>query len=225
LDIVELKKKYNIEEWMQSSAPISTVLYYGNSYNPPYFNTIVSLKENNEEDAKKIWNMTLHNGYFIISSKFKYLFEKCIISEIADKILVQKKTKLMYQFPKWRILDFIIAGTMKGGTTSALRNFYHHPEISMPKTEFDEKTKTYGEVHYFNDIKDNYLKGVEWYKKHFDYSKKMVGDKSPDVMYQNLCLDLLQMLNPQVKIILFLRNPIDRAYSHWKMLKYDFNPN
>jgi len=49
----------------------------------------------------------------------------------------------------------------------------------------------------------------------------MVGDKCPDIMYQDLCLDLLQMLNPHVKIILFLRNPIDRAYSHWKMLKYD----
>ena len=50
----------------------------------------------------------------------------------------------------------------------------------------------------------------------------MVGDKAPDVMYQTSCLELLQLVNPQVKIILMLRNPIHRAYSHWKMLRDEF---
>ena len=53
----------------------------------------------------------------------------------------------------------------------------------------------------------------------------MVGDKAPDVMYQTSCLELLQLVNPQVKIILMLRNPIDRAYSHWKMIHYTFGYN
>jgi hypothetical protein len=77
------------------------------------------------------------------------------------------------------------------------------------------------EIHYF-DKKEIYQKGLNWYKSHFDYSKKMVGDKAPDVMYQTSCLELLQLVNPQVKIILFLRNPIDRAYSHWKMIRDHF---
>jgi hypothetical protein len=224
-DIIDLKKKYKLNSWLQSFANISTVIYYGNSYNPPSFNNIICLNDHSLEDVKKIWNMTLHDGYFIVSDKFTDLFKNNIIKKLNKHILVKKKINLTYQFPKWRVVDFMIAGTMKGGTTSALRNFYLHPEISMPKTDLDIKTGTYGEIHYFNDIKNNYLKVVEWYKKHFDYSKKMVGDKQPDIMYQNLCLDLLQMVNPQIKIILFLRNPIDRAYSHWKMLKYDFNPN
>jgi len=225
INIIEFKKTHKLNSWMQTPSPVATVVYYGNAYNPPCFNNIISLIDNQFEDIQKIWNMTLQEGYFIISSKYNNFFKNYIIETSKDNILVQKKTNITYQFPKWRVIDFMIAGTMKGGTTSALRNFYLHPEISMPKTEFNQKTKTYGEIHYFNDIKNNYLKGVEWYKQHFDYSKKMVGDKAPDVMYQNLCLDLLQMINPQVKIILFLRNPIDRAYSHWKMLKIDFNPS
>ena len=97
---------------------------------------------------------------------------------------------------------------MKGGTTAGITNFSKHPEISMYKEE----------IHYF-DIMENYQKGINWYKSHFDYSKKMVGDKAPDVMYQDICLELLQLVNPHVKILLFLRNPIERAYSHWKMLR------
>jgi len=221
IDILEFKKKYKLNDWMETKVSISTILYYGNGYNPPYFNNIISLYENNLEEVQKIWNMTLYEGYFIISYKFTTLFKKYIVKSSEHNILVQRKTNIQYQFPKWRVLDFMIGGTMKGGTTSALRNFYHHPEISMPNTKINSKSNAYGEIHYFNDIKKNYLKGVDWYKSHFNYSKKMVGDKCPDIMYQDLCLDLLQMLNPHVKIILFLRNPIDRAYSHWKMLKYD----
>ena len=101
---------------------------------------------------------------------------------------------------------------MKGGTTAAITNLSKHPDISMVKEE----------IHYFDKM-DVYQKGIDWYKSHFDYRKKRVGDKAPDVMYMPSCLYLLQMVNPHVKIILFLRNPIERAYSHWKMLRDSFN--
>jgi hypothetical protein len=111
---------------------------------------------------------------------------------------------------------------MKGGTTAALYNFYHHPDISMPNEDLTKNNK--GEIHFFDDDK-NYRLGYEWYKKYFNYTKKLVGDKAPDVMYQFDCLYKLQLINPQVKIILLLRNPIDRAFSHYKMIKSDFFPN
>jgi hypothetical protein len=53
----------------------------------------------------------------------------------------------------------------------------------------------------------------------------MVGDKNHDILYENFCLELVQNVNPQVKLILFLRNPIERAYSHWKMLRDIFHYN
>ena len=61
--------KYKLNNWMQTTAPIVTLLYYGKIYNPPYFNNIISLIENNLEEVHKIWNMILNEGYFIISYK------------------------------------------------------------------------------------------------------------------------------------------------------------
>ena len=203
----KIETDYSLETWLKTNMMVYKV-YYGDVYNPPFFNNIISLRKNNLEDVQQIWNMTLINGYILLDSHFKSLFSKSIIKEdtINNKILIQKNIPLTYQFPKYRVLDFIIAGTMKGGTTAAITNLSKHPDISMVKNE----------IHYF-DKKDEYQRGIEWYKNHFDYTKKMVGDKAPDVMYQSSCLELLQLVNPQVKIILFLRNPIDRAYSHWKM--------
>lgn len=196
-----IKEKYNVNNWLSSSLPIYSI-YYGKAYNPPFFNNIICIKslnnKNSEELIHKIWNMTLYDGYIIL------------ITPHNKKATIMKKDSLkIYQFPKYRVaIDFIIAGTMKSGTTSAMEHFDHHPEISMPKKE----------IHYF-DIKENYQKGIQWYKTHFNYSKKMVGDKAPDMMYMYSCLELLQMINPQVKIIVFLKNPIERAYSHWKMTR------
>jgi hypothetical protein len=229
--VSEIDKKYST--WLKTDLPIYKI-YYGDVYNPPFFNNIISLKNNTIEDVQKIWNMTLIGGCFMIENKYEGYFKDYIVknnnlknknlenikniksiksdnknknSEKNNKIItVIKKTGFSYIFPKYRVVDFIIAGTMKGGTTAAITNFTKHPDISMVKEE----------IHYF-DKKSNYQKGIEWYKKHFDYSKKMVGDKNHDVMYEYSCLELLQMINPQVKIILFLRNPIERAYSHWKM--------
>ena len=202
-ELLELK----LYKWLSSSLPVYSI-YYGKAYNPPYFNNIISIQKNNIEDIQKIWNMTLYDGMIIINSIHKSYFSKNIIIENEAFIVIKKKMYITYIFPKYRIIEFIVAGTMKGGTTAAIKNFNKHPEISMVEKE----------IHYY-DKKIDYQRGVEWYKSHFNYSKKVVGDKAPDVMYMYSCLELLQLTNPQVKIILFLRNPIERAYSHWKMTR------
>jgi hypothetical protein len=215
--IYDSSKSNNIfDKWMYSSLPIYKI-YNGEVYNPPFFHIIIVFKNScTQEDLQLLWNMVLINGNIILRNNnlIKSFFKNNVIKENKDFILIQKNNNIVYQFPKYRILDFIIAGTMKGGTTAAITNFSKHPDISMVEKE----------IHYFDNDK-NYKKGIEWYKSHFNYSKKMVGDKAPDVMYQYSCLALLQMVNPQVKIILFLRNPIERAYSHWKMSRDLFKNN
>lgn len=213
-DLLSIKKMYKLDKWLECSMFIYKV-YNGDIYNPPFFNNIIVLKKYILlEDIKYIWNMTLLGGYIFVNKTYKSLFMNSVIYENKSYMLINKNMNITYQFPKYRILDFIIAGTMKGGTTAGITNFSKHPDISMVKNE----------IHYF-DKKEVYQKGVNWYKSHFNYSKKMVGDKAPDVMYQKSCLELLQITNPQVKIILFLRNPIDRAYSHWKMTRDHFGNN
>lgn len=198
----------NLSSWLKTQLNVYKV-YAGHVYNPPYFDNIFITKPKlTEDDLKMLWNMTI--SYIILPKvhQYKTFFKSHIEKETKDYLLIKKKHNLTYQFPKYRIVDFIIAGTMKGGTTAAITNFSKHPDISMVKKE----------IHFF-DKKEIYQKGIEWYMSHFNYSKKMVGDKAPDVMYQHSCLELLQIVNPSVKIILFLRNPIERAYSHWKMTR------
>jgi hypothetical protein len=205
--ICDFIKQPKYEHFLLTNRAVYTI-YYGHIYNPPFFNNIISLRPTNLEDVQQIWNMTLINGYLYVDDKYKNLFSNSIIKTTKNKILVKKSINLTFIFPEYRILEFIIAGTMKGGTTAAITNLSTHPDISMVEKE----------IHFFDD-KSTYQKGLDWYKSHFNYSKKMTGDKAPDVMYQSSCLELLQLVNPQVKIILFLRNPIDRAYSHWKMTR------
>ena len=212
-NILKLGILNKMKNWMPSFLPVY-VIYYGKAYNPPFFNNIIALRKLSLEDVQEIWNMTMNGGYICINNFYKSNFINSIVSEDlkSGMILIQKNIMKTYYFKEYRVLDFIIAGTMKGGTTAAITNLSMHPDISMVKEE----------IHYFDKM-DVYQKGIGWYKSHFDYNKKRVGDKAPDVMYMPSCLFLLQMVNPHVKIILFLRNPIERAYSHWKMLRDSFN--
>ncbi len=199
-------------KWLSTSLPVYKV-YYGDVYNPPFFNNIISFRNNSLEDVQQIWNMTLIGGKIMIEPKYKEYFKDYLVNNKNTDFIVVKKTNIItYIFPKYRVVDFIIAGTMKGGTTAGILNLSKHPDISMVEKE----------IHYFDHNK-NFQKGIDWYKKHFNYSKKMVGDKNHDVMYEYNCLERVQAINPQIKIILFLRNPIERAYSHWKMTRDLFN--
>lgn len=210
---IKINLNKNYKHILYTTLPIYKV-HAGHVYNPPFFDSITILKKTNLEDIKMAWNMTNDNGIIVFlntsinNKNINSIFSKYIIKTTTKQIFIKKPPTLfkIFQFPKYRVIDFIIAGTMKGGTTAAITNFSKHPDISMVKDE----------IHYF-DKKEIYQKGLKWYKSHFDYSKKMIGDKAPDVMYQTSCLELLQIVNPFIKIILFLRNPIDRAYSHWKM--------
>ena len=71
------------------------------------------------------------------------------------------------------------------------------------------------EIHYF-DL--NWYKCNDWYKKHFDYKKPLVGDKTPDLFNLPSTFPLIQKINPFIKLILVLKDPIHRAYSAWKMM-------
>jgi hypothetical protein len=107
-------------------------------------------------------------------------------------------------------------GSQKAGTTALSLNISQHPDIYID----NNKNPALSEVHFF-DI--NFKKGIEWYKKKFNYSKKMVGEKTPELMYLDWTFPLIQAVNPYMKLIIILRNPILRAYSAWKHAKKNFN--
>lgn len=187
------------------------MIYDGKIFNPPIFELIVITKNNiSDNDLKMLWNMITINGKLIILKKFKHFFNQFdtqIIQILNDYIEIKKIDKLAQIIDiKYRIVDFIIMGTQKGGTTSAQLNLAKNNDIFLYPEE----------IHYF-DL--NLKRGLNWYMKHFDYNKKMVGEKTPELMYLEYTFPYIQSLNPSLKIILFLRNPVMRAFSAWKMDK------
>lgn len=102
--------------------------------------------------------------------------------------------------------DFIIIGTQGGGTSTLKKYLTSHPKIRMAASE----------VHYF-DVK--YQKGLEWYMKKLpnnEEGKYKIGEKSPYYMFHPKIAERIKKVFPETKIIMILRNPVDRAFSQYK---------
>ncbi|MBO8175040.1 MAG: sulfotransferase domain-containing protein [Thermococcus sp.] len=107
--------------------------------------------------------------------------------------------------------NFLICGTQKGGTTALYHYLKEHPQVFMPKWK---------ELHFFDQKLD---RGLEWYEKQFQdapESARAIGEATPEYMYFEWIPEKIHELIPDVKLIFILRNPVDRAYSHyWHEIK------
>ncbi len=102
--------------------------------------------------------------------------------------------------------SFIIAGAMRSGTTSMTRWLDEHPDVYMATPK---------EVHYFDR---NYERGLVWYQQHFAgaTSERAVGEATPNYLYDEQALRRLAVDIPGVSLIVLLRDPVERAYSHYQ---------
>ena len=109
-------------------------------------------------------------------------------------------------------IGFIICGTQKGGTTALDRYLRMHPEICMA----DKK-----EVHFFDNDKFFIDQKPDYLKYHLNFSPrdhhKIIGEATPIYMYWKNSIKRMHNYNPDMKLIAVLRNPMDRAFSHWNM--------
>ena len=112
--------------------------------------------------------------------------------------------------------DFIIFGVSRSGTTSLYQYLAQHPNIEPCVVK---------EPRYFDMY---YERGINWYKMNFPSSwqkfvftkfkhKKFVTGEASGAYLQNPHTPKrIHKLNPDMKLILLLRNPVDRAFSHYK---------
>ena len=105
--------------------------------------------------------------------------------------------------------NFLVAGAAKAGTTWLHYCLEVHPEVFVPKQK---------ELHFFSYPR-LYEKGTEWYESFFreGAAKKAVGEVSPSYMPSPEAPSRIQNYNPNMRLIFILRNPIERAYSHYCM--------
>jgi len=101
--------------------------------------------------------------------------------------------------------EFLIVGAQKAGTTSLYNCLKQHPDIQAAKKK---------EIHYFSQY---FNKGLDWYLQHFPEreSNKLSGEASPFYLYHPHSAERIASQLPQVKIIILLRNPVQRAISHY----------
>lgn len=107
---------------------------------------------------------------------------------------------------------FLIIGAQKAGTTSLYQYLAQHPLIRAASRK---------EVHYF----DNHLaRGALWYRSNFPlgglpntHREWITGEATPSYLFYPRTPLHVQKLIPEVKCVAVLRNPVDRAFSHYQM--------
>lgn len=103
--------------------------------------------------------------------------------------------------------DFLIIGTQKGGTTSLYQYLLAHPHIAPAASK---------EVHFFDLQFDQ---GADWYRSQFPppvpAGQPLTGEATPYYLFHPLVPQRVAAFCPQVKLIVLLRNPVDRALSHY----------
>lgn len=119
--------------------------------------------------------------------------------------------------------DFLIIGAQRAGTTSLYHYLCLHPQIMAPATK---------ELHWFHAgpaKSDGYHTGhrsQQWYerqlrpsKNFLDYfhlrSKKLTFEATPEYIFHPLIAENVGRLYPAMKIIVLLRDPLERAVSQY----------
>lgn len=206
------KNKYNLYTKTNRSL---VDIYNGKIINPPIFDKIIYLIDKLDiNKLKMLYNMLNYSGRLFIKILSINIVKELNIKHKTNKtyIIIKRKDNIQYVLKEFRVVEFIIIGVQKGGTTALAYNISKHPDIYIN----NNKNPSISEVHFF-DI--NWKNGIDYYKNLFDYSKKIVGEKTPNLLYLKYVYPLIQAVNPFVKLIICLRNPITRAYSHWRMIK------
>jgi len=107
-------------------------------------------------------------------------------------------------------VGFLVAGAQKAGTTALFDYLAELPALELPSVK---------EAHFFDDEEQ-----VDWgapdygrYHRLFSDPDRLWGEATPIYVYWPNALDRIQAYNPAMRLIFLVRDPVERAWSHWKM--------
>ena len=109
--------------------------------------------------------------------------------------------------------DFVIIGAQKGGTSFLYYLLTLHPLVEPAARK---------ELHFF-DQPEHFDNGAEWYRRCFprlssnDGQRSITGEATPYYLFDPPVPKRMAEIVPKARLIALLRNPIDRAYSHYQM--------
>ncbi|MDQ3857395.1 MAG: sulfotransferase domain-containing protein [Actinomycetota bacterium] len=101
--------------------------------------------------------------------------------------------------------NFIYIGTSKAGSTWIFSVLDYHPSVFV----FPQKG-----LHFFSA---HYDRGVDWYLEHFANAgeRKIVAEISHSLLFSSDAPGRIAELNPGMKLMACLREPVDRAFSEY----------
>lgn len=114
-------------------------------------------------------------------------------------------------------IDFLVVGAEKCGSTWLADMLRQHPGVFVPIEK---------EIHYFNrkfvDFPDldnyNHDKPLDWYWNFFESAQpgQKLGEVSPSYLWDDDAAGCIHAFDPNVKILILLRNPAERLYSAYR---------
>jgi hypothetical protein len=109
------------------------------------------------------------------------------------------------------LLGFIVGGVQKAGTTSLFGYLSQHPQMATPSIKethfFDDETQNWSEP--------NYAKLRRLFPE--DIGTRIGFDVTPIYLFWPPALKRIKRYNPGIKLIFIFRDPIERAWSQWRM--------
>lgn len=161
-----------------------------------------TIPKNNRVRISGFWNKTLQ------ALKLKEIYQGAFKPNPYQRLTSQSR----------KLPDFIIIGAMRAGTTTVHHLLNQHPDV------FPAVKK---EIHYFDH---NFRKGESWYRAHFPprglnapHGQKLTGEATPYYLYHPMAPYRVRRVLPHIKLIVILRDPVERAYSHyWHSVKLGF---
>jgi hypothetical protein len=120
---------------------------------------------------------------------------------------------------------FLIIGAQRAGTTSLFTHLHRRPDVVKPRNA-DSSIDWSKELHFFDE---NYWRGVDWYRAFFPLeatrrAARLVGrdlvsgESTPYYLFHPAVPARVAATLPDVRLIALLRNPVERAYSHYQMM-------
>ena len=109
------------------------------------------------------------------------------------------------------LVNFIVVGVQTAGTTALFDYLGDSPAVALSKVK---------EVHFFDD------ETVDWvrpdyapYHAHFETAAPaaLLGEATPIYLYWPQSLERIAAYNPDIRLVVMLRDPVERAWSHWRM--------
>lgn len=107
--------------------------------------------------------------------------------------------------------NFIVVGSPKSGTTWLFKVLKNHPEIFVPPIK---------DLYYFDK---NFANGRLWYENFFKKTDRFCahGEISHNYLYDKTALKRIFHYRADMKIIVILRDPVERSLSHYRFMMKD----